>query len=334
MFRRAIMFLFTLTLIMSFSVVSYAGESDVIINGVEDDGKSSVAPIEILDPVPSASGDVMVSGDHLFIQVKINEEMPMHMSLVYYEPSTVGIDPVVPDVELDENVLAILNKETMEDNEIESSEAADGETEEEEPGTLEAEDVVDSVLDASEVVLNSDNVTMVEKREIINDYNNAYHDLVAENEAFTITYDTVVEIFADESGDIAVPEIVSEEQMAVAEECYDAYLRLLETVEVFETAQDGYLTIYKNELIDQEPVVKSSTLPFYTKTVENVMSGQYELIFEGGENDEFYESMAFELTKGDDLSEEQITTSVTTTLKSEFTADTAVVEGMDEKGDD
>lgn len=79
-----------------------------------------------------------------------------------------------------------------------------------------------------------------------------------------------------------------------------------ENRKIFEKERDLYASIFKIPLFGPELVSPSGVLPYYQKTVENVSPGFYRFVFSDEKSQEVLETLDFEISKKDEITEEDI----------------------------
>ena len=167
------------------------------------------------------------------------------------------------------------------------------------------EDALDpaNIIDGSEAFLQKNRPSSKERQAVIKAYNKALRSFEKHLEDLSDLYDEYLEMFPE--GHTQDHEYTEEELDSI-----ESYLIAVEETQskcqAFKEARVAYEAIFEIPLFGPEAVTANGVLPYYENTVENISPGFYKFVFSDEDTREIIEVIEFEVSKKEELTEEDI----------------------------
>ncbi len=240
---------------------------------IEFDDDSSLMLIE---PNVGSENQIMLR-DSLTISIRPQDEPTVKIGLRKIMPSCI-------DDELEDFIDEVCDEyNSMEYREI-------GQSEEDMSGEIEQLEEADD--DSSE-----------NREEIVFNFSKLTSDFKDNVEEFKLFRDDIQEILFDDVDDA---EYYTKEQIDLIEQYKIALGDIVREIEEFKKHEEDYVSLFNTQMFEPELIAPVGVLPYYHKTIEDILSGYYQLEFIDVDTDDVIEVIEFEVIDKDLITEENI----------------------------
>ncbi len=142
-----------------------------------------------------------------------------------------------------------------------------------------------------------------EREEVVSDFHQIKKDFDKRVEKFNEQRDEVHEVFKDEFpliGDC------TSKQALILDRYKKMVERMREDINMYQSQKEEYVALFKTVLFEYDPIVPSGVVPYYNRSVENISSGFYELVFSDIKTGEVLEVVNFEIIRKEVVTEDVI----------------------------
>jgi len=301
MFKKGISLILTTAFAMMLSTAVFAG---IQLNPVEK------GDIILIEPQIGSERQVFVK-ESMAISIRSEGDYPVDVSLYKMMPS--ARDSYLDDACDSEMILgakdvpfkvisggSIVTKDAVIDYE-----RADDETIErlDELNISDEELESNNIIDGTEALLQTEKLSSKDRQSVIKAFKNARRDFEKNLSNLEDEYDVYMETFPEghEAG-----YSYSDSEMDIIKTYLYAVVETEKSCIVYNDAQNDYEAIFEIPLFGPEDLTDTGILPYYQKTVEKISPGLYKFVFSDQDTREIIEVIEFEVSKKEELTEEDI----------------------------
>ncbi len=309
MFKKGIALIVTVVFTLMLSTAVFAG---IQLNPVENGN------IILIEPQIGTEKQVFVK-ESLAISIRSDEDYPANVSLYKVMPSArssflesaCDSEMVVSAKEIPFRVISgssIIAKDAVVG--IESSDEVPLKRLDE-TNVIDDNSQPDNIIDGTEALLQKEKLSLKDRQSVINTFNDAREEFEIQLEELEGKYEAYSEMFEDVH---AIDHEYTDDEMKVIKAYLIAVEKVKDACAKYRESRDTYEAIFEVPLFGPEDLTDTGILPYYQKTVEKISPGMYKFVFSKQVSNEILDVVEFEISKKEELTEEDIKDAMPTTL--------------------